>query len=383
VARAATVPAREFGARGDGHVDDAAALHRAFNSGSIVDGQNQTYAVAGNVECGAQFRGLANARLIQLRPGGDDHRRTVQIQGATNFTIENVQFDRGGNGSEITQKAFASTAGGVFLVRCTNFQLHDVQAFGGGIGSGLAFIDCSHFTLTNLQVHNLWYRLQKHPDDDAIQGMFFARCSDFTLQGSGASDIGGTDGVTNTNHNNRGIAITGCSDFRLIGPQVTRVGQGIDISGSLGNRNFSVTQGVATNCHSWGFKFANSAIDGDVSGTVARRCGLGGFVVSGPHSAGTPKSQSIKISDCQAEDVLGTMAGGSFGFGILGKNASDPTYPRDVLFLRCAARTQPSVGRMEYGFWNEIPARLTGNRPNRAVDCIATGWRRAAVSGFE
>jgi hypothetical protein len=374
------VPAREFGAVGDGRTDDNQAFHRALGSGSIIDGQGQTYGLAGNVEMGGRFQGLVNAKLIQLRPGGDDHRRTLQIQGASNFTIENVQFDRSGNGSEVVQKAFAGTTGGLFVTRCSNFNINDVQVFGGGIGSGLAFIDCSHFTATNLHAHNLWYRLNKHPDDDAIQGISFVRCKDFTLVGGRASNIGGTDGVTNTNHNNRGIAISGCSEFRLVSPDLTKVGQGVDISGSLGNQNFSITNGLATDCYSVGFKFANSAIHGEISGSTTRRCGLFGFVVSGPHSPGTPKSHAMRISDCRVEDVLGTMPGTSFGFGVLGKHASDPTYPRDVVFHRCTARTQK--GRMEFGFWNEIPARVTANEPNRAIECNATGWRRAEFSGF-
>ncbi|QZO00078.1 hypothetical protein [Chenggangzhangella methanolivorans] len=58
-----------------------AALSKALNSGTVVDGQGGAFAVRGNLEGAENFKGLVNARLIQLEPDGPN-RRTLAISNA-------------------------------------------------------------------------------------------------------------------------------------------------------------------------------------------------------------------------------------------------------------------------------------------------------------
>lgn len=374
---------QQFGARGDGRTDDTAAVLKALNSGSIVDGENRSYAVAGNLHCGARFVGVRNARLIQTAPGSNPMIRTVVIENANDFVIENVEIDRGGDGSEIKDRYFTNRTGGLFIVNCRAFQLHGVSVRGGGIGSGFAFIQSSGFTVDDVKAYDTKYRLPQHPTDDAIHGLLFIRCSQFTVTRGQAYDLGGSDGVTDSLRYTRGFGISACRDFRLIGPEVKRVGQGVDISGSDGNRDFRIMGGLAEDCDSWGFKFANSASYGSIENAIARRPGLGGFVVSGQSEQGNSRqSHTIAMARCRTEEVLGSHPGGSFGFGILSVPRIDRSYPRAVVFRDCVAITAERDHRMEYGFRNDVPAAMTEGSPNRAIDCRADGWRRAAFTGF-
>jgi hypothetical protein len=97
----------------------------------------------------------------------------------------------------------------------------------------------------------------------------------------------------------------------------------------------------------------------------------------------------IDCSDFTGDDLLAHdiwyrlgRPGGSFGFGVLSNPRLDPTYPRAIVFQRCRVRTVLATSRMEYGFRNDVPARLTAGKPNRAEECIAEGWRRQAFYGF-
>lgn len=226
-------------------------------------------------------------------------------------------------------------------------------------------------------------RPRSHPNDDAIHGIFLVRSRNFVLRRARARNLGGSDVSSSSYAVSRGIGITGCSSFRLIDPEVRQVGQGVDVSGSDGNQNFHVVGGLAEDCESYGFKFANSAHDGIVERATARRVGLGGFVVSGQSQRGNPRrSYSVTRKDCLTEEVTGTRPGGSFGFGILANPKLDPSYPRTVVFEHCIARSVLASSRMEFGFRNEVSAHFTEGQPNRVVHCQAKGWRKQEFYGF-
>ena len=144
--------------------------------------------------------------------------------------------------------------------------------------------------------------------------------------------------------------------------------------------DFTVDGGTAEDCETWGFKCANTAQRGRINNTISRRCGIGGFVASGPFEPSTTPTMDVTFDGCTAEDVLGNYKkAGSFGFGIL-KQKADPTYPRNVTFRSCVARAVSS--RMDYGYRNDVPAALTEGMPNRLVDCQATGYATAFQHGF-
>ncbi len=160
--------------------------------------------------------------------------------------------------------------------------------------------------------------------------------------------------------------------------QVSQCGQGLDVTGSEGDHDFQVIGGHAADCATWGFKLANSAERARVSGALAERCGLGGFVASGPSESFNPLPVDLEFADCRAVDcgmpgVDRTM----FGFGIL-KAGTHPDYPRRVRFVRCTAVDRRRPSGMKWGFFNEIPA--SAGEPNTVQGCSVSG---AAISDYE
>ena len=372
--------ASELGLVGDGRTDVAAALARAVNSGMTVDGQGQTFAVKGEVEAGAAFKGLVNANLIQLDPTGS-RRRTLVVTGASDFVIENVSVVRGGDGGEPRDKAAIDAAGGVYIVRCRDFAIRGLGVGGGGIGSGVAILSSEGFSADDLTARDIRYRLDAHQNNDAIQGVWIAASSRFKLRNARVSDIGGVDKAWAVSDNNRGVAISGSQDFELSDVEVRRVGQGVDLTGSEGNSRFSIVRSTVEDCYSWGFKFANSAAVGRVEDAVARRCGTGGFVVSGPTQPKNPRPRDIVFARCLAEDTLGNFPRWkrSFGFGV---TRTPLGAPRGVVFEDCVARADRLHCCMTTGFYNEAPAEMTEGEPNRVIRCRVEGPIETPFVGF-
>ncbi len=364
-----------FGARGDGVSDDTQALARALASGAALDGGGRTYGVAGPRVADSAFRGLADCTLRQLQRA--DHLRTLEIRGARGFRLTNVEVIRGDQDDEALIQRDMQLNAGIWIENGAEFHLDQVRVKGGGIGTGLVIVQSHGFQVVEARVSQIHYRLKARPADDMLQGLWINRSSSFDLVHPVVSDLGGHDDQGFSRDNNRAIAISGSSDFRLHDLDVSQCGQGLDVTGAEGDHDFQVIGGHASDCFSWGFKFANSAQRGKVTGAVAERCGLGGFVVSGRSKLTDPTPEDIEIADCQAVDcgvagVNRTM----FGFGVL-RARPDPDYPRRVRFVRCTAIDRRTPPGMKWGFFNEIPAP-PGER-NTVEDCTVMG---AAISDY-
>lgn len=382
IAPTATVLASDAGARGDGRTDDRAALQAALNSGRMLDGRNGTFAIAGNLSVGPLFAGMANLTLLQLNPAANTT-RTLMIEGAAGFSIENITVLRGGTGAEHPDKSEINDNHGIFIHQCRNFYMAGVSVSGGGIGTGLVIYDSSDFELDGCKAHDMRWLLDRMPTDDAIQGMLFGRCRRFVVRRPMASNIGGTAAGVMTHDQNRGIAVTSCSDFTISDADVSNVGQGLDVSGDGGNLRFKILRGQISDVATWGYKFANSAQAGQIIDAVATRCGIGGFVASGPAEPGiaTP-TRDLVFERCAAREMNSVYPSSrSFGFGVLKQLPTPVPTPSTIVFRNCTASAQPG-GRMLYGFDNEVPAISDPAFRNRVENCTANGFQIAATRGF-
>ena len=366
-----------FGAHGDGR-DDSAALARALASGVPLDGGGRTYGVSGPLTAGPRFRGLANCTLRQL--ARTDRLRTLEIREANGFALAGVGVIRGGQDDEALIQRDMQMNAGIWIEDSASFNLDRVRVSGGGIGTGLVIVQSKAFQVTDARVTGIRYRLRARPRDDMLQGIWINRSSGFELIRPVVSDLGGQDQQGFSRDNNRAIALSGCSGFKVTDLQVSQCGQGLDVTGSEGDHDFKIVGGHAADCATWGFKLANSAQRARVSGALAERCGLGGFVVSGRSELSDPKPQDIEIADCRAIDcgspgIDRTM----FGFGVL-QTRPDTEYPRRVRFVRCVAIDRRRPPGMKWGFFNEIPAP-PGER-NALQDCTSSGALLSDSQGF-
>ena len=366
------------GAKGDGTSDDTTALRRALTGGKAVDGGGRTYGVRGPLETGPGFRGLANCTLRQL--ARQDRLRTFTIRGAAGFGLANVAVIRGGQDDEALDQRDMQSNAGLWIEDCRSFTLDRVAVSGGGIGTGLVIAGCDAFVVTDARVNGIRYRLRQRPGDDMLQGLWINRSSRFQLVRPVVSDLGGQDEQGFSRDNNRGICVSGSSAFRIVDLKVSDCGQGLDLTGSEGNHDFEVVGGHAADCWTWGFKFANSAFRGKVSGALAERCGLGGFVVSARSELTDPPPGDIELADCRAVDCgRQGLPNTTFGFGLL-HTTVEKDHPRRVRFVRCRAEDRRRPPGMKWGFFNEI--QTPPGQGATLVDCSQSGALTAPAFGF-
>ena len=366
------------GARGDGATDDTAALQRALSSGRRVDGGGRTYGVSGPLTAGLGFRGLANCTLRQL--ARQDRLRTLTIRGAADFRLSDVTVIRGEQDDEVLIQRDMQSNAGLWIEDSHGFTLDKVAVRGGGVGTGLVVWGCKEFTVTDARASGIHYRLRQRPRDDMLQGIWIHLSSRFQLVRPQVSDLGGQDDQGFSRDNNRAIAVSGSSAFKIVDLRVSDCGQGLDVTGSDGDHDFEVVGGHASDCWTWGFKFANSAFRGKVSGALAERCGLGGFVVSARSELTDPPPGDMEIADCRAIDCgRQNMPNTTFGFGLLHTTVEDD-YPRRVRFLHCHAEDRRHPPGMKWGFFNEI--RTPPGDEDTLQDCTQSGALIAPTRGF-
>ncbi len=369
---------RSFGARGDGLANDTAPLLRALASGRAVDGGGRTFAVSGWLRCGPAFAGLSNCTIRQL--DRFDRNRTLYIEGARGFHLRNVAVVRGGQNDDALIQADMQDKAGVWLEDCADFILDGVAVTGGGIGTGLVISACRGFTASDCRVSHILYRLTRRPPDDMIQGIWINRSSDFTLARAKVWDLGGQDSQGASRDNNRGVAVSGSTRFKIVDLDVSLCGQGLDVTGTEGNHQFLVTGGHARDCWTWGFKFANSAQIGTIAGAIAERCGLGGFVVSSRTEAANPEPHDIQFVGCTALDCGRPGSPNTiFGFGVINTHF-ETDYPRRVRFIRCNAADRRAVPGMKWGFYNEI--QTPAAERNTVDHCTVSGATIKPYRGF-
>ena len=371
----------QYGAIGDGSTSDNAALLNAISAavsaGVPVNGRGKTYGVAGNLVL-ISGTWLKDITFKQLTPGAAGDVRTLTSSGVNNLKFERVKVDRNGNG---TNGAVNDDAG-IYLDGGSGHYFEDVEVFGNDMGTGVSIHNATNFDMVRTHVHDMLYVLGADPGDDRVQGIWLNGCSRFRNIEPKAHDLGGNFGTGATTKYSRGMVYSGCSDFTVLSPQAWNVDQGHDVSGSSGNVRFAINGGLMSDCYTWGFKFANSARDGTITGAVAVRCGQGGFVASGPGDAISVMTGDLDFVGCEAYDtgsngVWATTSGFRIIEGALGAAGS----PRGIRFLSCKAHDRQGVPTMDYGYLSNVPANTDG-RYNECIDCRTLGAGTAETSGI-
>jgi hypothetical protein len=380
-----------FGAKGNGTAgagtrgDKSAilsALAAAIAAGRPVTGASRTYAVSGDMVLPANAQ-LQDITLKQLSPGGRD-RRTLTSNHGDNIKLVRVKVNRNGDGTNGDDEFHAA---GIYVIGGSRHYFEDVEVWGADKGTGFVVSEASNFDVVRLHVHDIKYSLSSDPGDDRVQGFWFNACSDFRVIAPKVHDLGGGYGSGYTTKYSRN-AFGGCSNFSLIDAQVWNVDQGIDFTGSSGNRNFRVLGGSARDCYSVGFKFANSARGGVVVGATTERCDLYGFFAAGPAEPNLPiKTGDITFVDCLALDTgsarrwIGTSGIRPAGFAVEVNDFDHTISPLGVRFVNCTALDRQQTPTMKYGFVNEVTPPSDG-RYNECINCVSIGHTKSPTKGM-
>ncbi len=379
-----------YRAVGDGAVSDNAAILDAITAGIAagkpVHGYGRTYGITGNLFL-PDHASLQDIKFKQLTPGAGGV-RTLTSAGGSNIKLVRVTVDRNGDGTHGAHQVDA----GIYIDGGSGHYFEDIDVFGDDIGSGFALWNATDSYMVRVHAHDIKYLLGADPLNDRVQGIHLANCTNVRMRDCHANDIGGNFGGGYTLRYSRGWCFSGCTDLRIWGCDVSDVDQGFDTTGGTGNTGFVFDHCDATNCLTYGFKFANTARNGQVNNCTTTRCALSGFIAAGPTGTGMTAvaTSDIEFNNNVAYDtgyaglpsgvppvpVNGTKVGFRVTNGTFDLNTTI-----GMRFNNCKAHDRQAVPTMAFGFWNEVAANTNG-RYNEAVDCISIGHTGAAFFGM-
>ncbi len=372
-----------FNAVGDGVTNDTgavvAALSFAFAAGLPVDAGDALFAVSGTMLFSNETRlNIRRLRLKQLTPAND--RKTLHLVNCQQLRIEGLEIDLGASASV----GYMNTSAGLWIDGGVNHRIANVTVFGSGKNNGIAIHNTQRSTYANLVARDMAFS-DAAATDDVLQGIWLNANTDCILSLPRVDNLTGNalfSGVPFVNLRTRGIACSGNVRCTILEPNVSNVDQGIDFTGSSGNRNCAVLGGRAYQCASVGLKFANSAVRCKAVGFTAERCGTHGFLISGPSEAALPfKTSFVDLIGCAALDIgyNNFPSSSEVGFGVEA-NAFDVSFPKGIRIIGCRAQDTQATKTMQYGFYSNVSFDAD-KRANELVDFISEGHTVAARLG--
>lgn len=372
-----------YGAVGDGATDDKAAILLAITAavaaGKPVLGMGRTYGIAGNVTLvtGAWLQYIA---FKQLTPAAGTV-RTLTSAGGSSIRLVHVTVNRNGTGAAGVHQSDA----GVYVSGGSNHYFENVEVYGDDIGTGFTLENATDCEVIGVWAHDIKYLLGVDPGNDRVQGIHISGCSRVRLRNCRTNDIGGDFGGGYTLRYSRGYCYSGNTDIQVLGCRTRSVDQGNDATGSVGNTRLLFADCFATDCLTYGFKFANTVRDSQIDNCIAERCNLSGFIISGSSAAGMTAvtTQDIQVTNCVAYDTgyVGlpgvAVPGTKVGFRV-SNGGFDVDETRGIRFVACKAYDRQAVKTMALGWLNDVPANADG-RYNEAINCVSIG---AIVGAF-
>jgi hypothetical protein len=378
------VDPRSHGAVGDGSSNDHDALEKAFafasRAGLPVAGGDSLFAIRGSLRISQASRPwIQSLRLKQLAPANGVS--TLHFDKCEGLRIDRLQVDVG-NASKVGDM---NSTFGLWIDGGSSHSVRNVEVSGQGKNSLIAIWSTSKSVYENLTARDAHFD-DPNADDDVMQGIWLYRNTDCMLRNALASDLTGNAsyvGARFANLRTRGIVLGGNALIRMVNPMVHNVDQGIDLTGSDGNRDCVISGGRSTDCGSVGVKFANSAVRCSVMSHIADRCGMYGFMASGPAEANLPfKTQDCEFVDCTSIDAGYNHISFPDPSGFIVRHGDyDFDYPKGIRFIRCRAIDRQPHKTMKYGFFTDAPQKSSSPRRNVLIDCVSQGHARAERGG--
>lgn len=350
-------------------MDQLAYLQVQITENAHFNGEGQTFEIAGDLVI-PDNRAVENITVVQLDPTAA--RKTITKTGGSNVTLSNVKIDRG------SDKAAGNitTSAGAFFNDVRGLTLDGVEVTGHGKGVGIYLLNVKNPKMRGLHVHDMRFSAASNPGTEQLFGIWLNNCAGFEFSPTVdriESEISGVARPVQTD----GVCISGCTDFKIKDPMISFCGEGIDLTGSLGNRKFEIIGGVLSDIDAFALKLANSASRATIHGVTFLRAGWSGFIASGPGAPGIPRCEDIDVIQCKAIDTgsNGRWASQNVaGYSVMQSNI-DTTYPQGVRLISCTAQDTQAVRTMKYG------ARNDNGTLNKLIDFSSSGHTVSALLG--
>lgn len=387
----------EYGAVGNGTTDDAAAMLLALQSGRVVDGGGRTYALGAGLTP-ASFTGLQNCKLKWANTTVmATQAYLLSILDKNDWFIDNCSFDLGT--VENTGSADDSSRGGLRITSATpnvafnkRVSITRNRFTGYGNGTSLYVRSCQFVMVAGNLVYDRIVAFSPDPTNDCQNGIDVSQCLNAVVQGNIVSNLKTRLLGALARRYSRGMLFFELRHSAVVGNSVTDCDQNYDFSGTVnatnpnGNTGLTVTGNSSDNCYTYGFKFANVMTDSVISGNIARRFGLAGFVFSGQSSAGdfaydpTKTTQRLTVTGNRCVDATGEFSSSNRGFWIA-QQAASVGYPRGIQMANNTVHDTIGANLL-YGFQNEVVYDGTSLLLNELNNCRSKGHLTAASTGF-
>lgn len=349
-----------------------ACLRESARTGQTIADERQ-FTVNGSVRVD-HLLGPHIGHLRLKQTGAIENTRTLFLLDCQGVRIDFLEIDRG----EDAQSGVMNEAAGFMLNGGEDHDIRQLEVHGAGLGSGIAILRTRNSRYAGLYAHHMHFS-DPGAWDDRLMGILLLGNTACEVEKPKAHDLTG-DALSHAEFPNkwtRGIALSSNERVRLYGPEVHRVDQGIDVTGSQGNIECEIIGGRSHDCDTYGVKLANSAVRCKVSDYSSKDCGLAPFVISGPCEPDQPH----ETRDNEFTNCTGINAGSNrIGIGIPAAfrvMEAAAGFAKGTRFRDCKAIDEQTDPSMQYGFHSEAPPE----HDNTHERCMSIGHIAAPFGG--
>lgn len=335
-----------------GVTDNTAEIVDAFASGLPVDGGNLIYGVAGNLTSPPDR--LKNIRLMQLDPDNAGRRTLYKVSQVNDLDWDNVVVNRNGTP---TQGSMSVPAAGIMFVGLHG-RVRNCEVYGDGKGAALMAVNCD-IAFESPNVHDIRWQADSDPMTEQIVAMWLISCSGYVNNPKITNILGkindnvGHAGFTPPPdiffaYQTDGLDCGGCENMTIVGGRMTNVGEGVDCSGSLTNRNVRIIGMGFIRCGGSGLKFTNAYMQCAAIGCYATDCGYAGAAFGG---GATESPRDFLLSGFVSRN---SGSNGWWSIPRCGVRYFETTHPPiNFKWDDCIAVDDQATPTMQYGFYNE------------------------------
>jgi len=341
--------------------------------------------VSGNFELPDNLK-IYGLKLKQLTPAAST--RTIFKNSGSGFIeLHNCAVNRNGT-ADVNDLQIATDAAGVWLHNIAGVIIDGLEVFGHGQGTGIRLINLTgRLKFKGFYVHDMTWWSSTAPVTEKLGGVSIENCDRWTMSDFEISNLyskTGTDPVRRFQTDGIGVGgNVGSTRFTIKSGIVQNVGEGIDITGSGGNRDFRLFDIKAEDCGFASFKFANGNGSGHIFGCTSLRAGWVGIAVVG---SGGISSQYISDFIIESNFIYDTgvnpeISGGSITYdGIqIGETSAVAGTPANVIVDKNIIIDRQTVKTMNFGI-KYYGAIATGQNIIIRPTNIISGYTTKAVA---